>query len=83
VEQAFVDGVEYQYEIEKDHHFRVTKIDVYTVEDQHIVGVYFDHKLESVEVEGPDFNESANYNELRDSTIESVVQWAIYQIPGY
>ena len=77
---TFVNGIRYFFEAEFNDDADVVSVDVYC-NGEHVVGVYFDHNIEQAVVEGPDFQESAPYFELKDMLSRYIAEWAIAQIP--
>lgn len=80
-----INGYTYLYEITQPDD-NSDAVDVY-LNGEHIVGVYLNHDNNTIEVEGPEFQEqygSEVYDQLcAMSTAQQFVQWAVSQIPEH
>lgn len=80
-----INGITYVYEVSQPYD-NIHAVDVY-LNGEHIVGVYLNHGNDTVEVEGPEFQEqygSEVYDQLcAMSTAQEFAQWAVSQIPEY
>ncbi len=80
MQTVFSNGIEYVVVVERKHNGDLVHVDVETKLPERIVGVFFNHGVESAVVEGPDILEPAPYFELKDKPVDEIALWALAQI---